>query len=286
MKRQLWIFGVASIASRGLLAAVPILRSPRNIVAKHCLGETVVVSSLGIADFGLRLLKLRLAQLNDGTQPQLVSRLCQVERQIRLIQQLLRDGQPAVCGACVEPAGSYITRNSVAHVAQTLVSGLRPEVCFAGSGTVKKPVEYWNFNVCSYRPIPVAESRCVREGQRRVTRGNISNGSESANRGKQQITFGGLELSCRLIFVAQSEQFRTTRERLRNKIVNIPRWSHERGRVFHDLKILQVRKTQHRCQRSIRGILVVLRVQQKQLRLRQVNVCEAQVELRFQLAVE
>src|SRR5690349_11979141 len=88
------------------------LRNSGGLVAKHCLGKAVVVSSLRFAYFRLRLLQLRLAELDDRTQSELVPCLCQVEGKVRLIQQLLRDRQPIVGRIGIEPAGAHIARNS------------------------------------------------------------------------------------------------------------------------------------------------------------------------------
>ena len=48
---------------------------PRSLVTQHRQGKAVSISRLCIANFSLRLLELCLAQLNDRTQPQLVTSL-------------------------------------------------------------------------------------------------------------------------------------------------------------------------------------------------------------------
>ena len=81
---------------------------PRRLIAQDGQCQAVVITGLSGTDLGLSLLQLRLAQFNDRTQSELVPRLRKIKREVRLVQQLLRDRDSLIDGIRVEPTGAHV----------------------------------------------------------------------------------------------------------------------------------------------------------------------------------
>src|ERR1700685_3611591 len=75
----------------------------RGLISQNCQTQPVVIARLRIADLGLGLLQLSLAQFNDGSESQVVARLGEIECEIGLLQQLLGHSQTLIPRVCVQP---------------------------------------------------------------------------------------------------------------------------------------------------------------------------------------
>ena len=104
-----------------------------NLEIQNRQRQAVLVSSLSAPDLRLRLLQLRLAELHDGGQAQLVTGLGKVKGKVGLLQKLLADIEALVSGAGVEPASADVAGNAVLEVAQLLLGSLSPQLGFAGA---------------------------------------------------------------------------------------------------------------------------------------------------------
>ena len=105
---------------------------PSCLITQDGQRQTILKPSLRAADFGLSLLKLRLAQLNDRTQSQFVAGLGKVKRLICLRQQLITDADPIEGCACSQPTGANVARDAVAEIAESLAHRSGAQVGFLG----------------------------------------------------------------------------------------------------------------------------------------------------------
>src|ERR1700722_19105082 len=92
----------------------PILQLSKTIldacclVLQYCQCEPVVVSSRDVADLGLRLLQLCLTEFDNRSQSKMIAGLREAEREVRLIDELLRNREAVVSRLCVEPTRAYV----------------------------------------------------------------------------------------------------------------------------------------------------------------------------------
>src|SRR4029077_12969199 len=107
----------------------------------------VVESRAGFGDFGLSLIELGLAQLDDRTQAEFVASLCQIERLPGLREKLLGDGKALERRIGVEPRGADVTRNLVLEIADILLLRIRPRIGLRSQSIEEAAVENWNVHV-------------------------------------------------------------------------------------------------------------------------------------------
>src|SRR5579872_1021760 len=87
-------------------------------------GQAIVVAGLGIADLRLSLLKLGLAQFNDGAQSHGVTCLGEIESKVGLSEQLLSHGNALESRVGIQPTGTNVPGNPVAEIEQAVLGGL------------------------------------------------------------------------------------------------------------------------------------------------------------------
>src|ERR1700747_3363283 len=111
-----------SIELKGGIA--PLGRS--NFKPQHSLCDAVLIHRSRVLNLGLCLLQLCLAQLNDRTQANFVSRLGKIEGQIALVDTLLSYIDPVERSNRVQPTGTNLVSDMVLEVTQLFLRGLRP----------------------------------------------------------------------------------------------------------------------------------------------------------------
>src|SRR5690242_10973648 len=191
----------SGIASRiGLLLHSPELEIQVSDLA------LVIVLGADARNFRLGLVKLRLAELDDGTEAQSISRLRQVESLGRFSQKLSSHLQTLVSRVGVEPGGANIANHAILQFSEVLFLGLRDRVRFRSSGRIEPPVENRNVNVKSCRGVAAI--------QRILAIRNQTRSSEYGNRGERKIALGSGETLCGLHVEILANQLRAALERL------------------------------------------------------------------------
>ena len=163
--------------------------------------------------------------------------------------------------------------------------GLGAQIRLLRSGRIKEAVEYWDLNIAAYSAISIVQRTRARS-HRRISHRRISNRGQRANIGKEKISLCDLEFLGCLVLKLKREYFRPRGKSLSNQIVYTAGRRSQRICISYKLKSLQVRETEHHGERCISSILVVLRVQQQKLRLRQVYAGETVVQFGFQFVLE
>ena len=120
----------------------------------------------------------------------------------------------------------------------------------------------------------------------RCAGGNAADHAQRANIGQEQVTFRFLEPLRRLVFVALRRNLRAVAESLIDqRSYRVRRRRQLRLRVDQFVWLL-AGKAQNLREHRQRRLIIVLRIQQQKLCLRQIGVGEAHIELRLQLVVE
>ena len=70
----------------------------------------------------LRLVELRLRDLDNAAQADFVSRLSQIEREVRLVEHLLRYGDALICRLRIQHGSAHVARDLVAQIAHLLAA--------------------------------------------------------------------------------------------------------------------------------------------------------------------
>ena len=84
---------------------------------------------------------MRLAQLHDRAETQAVAALRQIERQLRLIEQLLRQPQPVVSGGGSQPGRAHIADHAILLGGDILRGGAGLQFRFRLPGLEQPAVE-------------------------------------------------------------------------------------------------------------------------------------------------
>src|SRR5258708_15931425 len=87
-------------------------------VGVHNLRQAIAVTRIGVSDVRLGLPQLCLAEFDNRAEPQVVTLLRQIQRQVRLLAQLLRDREPTDRLILILPRAP--------HVAPTTLSPTHP----------------------------------------------------------------------------------------------------------------------------------------------------------------
>src|SRR5712672_342792 len=96
---------------------------------------------------------------------------------------------------------------------------------------------------------------------------------------------GIAELLRGLDFILKSENLRALQQSLLNEGTDIQHGSGDGGLFFDKLEILLVGIAKNGGKRGERGLIIVARFEKEEFPASQVNLCEAQVEIGFQLGV-
>src|SRR5664279_2945197 len=115
----------------------------------------ILRSGICVADGGLSLLKLRLTELDDRAEAELITCLREFERRVGLLQQFT--GYCYALQRCVrvEPCSPDIANYLVTEITRPLVSGLHLQPSFGGLGGEAKSVEDGNAHVHTHRSVPI-----------------------------------------------------------------------------------------------------------------------------------
>src|SRR5258708_34364312 len=220
-----WRFGLAGgstglrsrIAGRSHRPGVPIPgldkgappgrweRSRGSSVARHLIleggeREPVLVAGGNVADPGLRLPQLGLAQLHDRAQPQTVAGFREVESLAGLVQKLPGHVQATVGRVRVQPARAYVPAHPVADLYHPLLGGGRPQVGLARAGNEEKVVEDGDLDVDADRPVPLREVL--------VADGGDADRAHGPDTRPQEVVLGPAELLRRLVGEVEGQDLR------------------------------------------------------------------------------
>src|ERR1700746_1105996 len=112
-----------------------------------------------VLNLGLCLLQLCLAQLNDGTQANFVSRLGEIEGQVALVDKLLSYIDPVERSNRIQPTGTNLVGDAVLEVTQLFLRGLRPQRSLFRSCRIEESVEDRDVNVNPGGAVPACKGR-------------------------------------------------------------------------------------------------------------------------------
>src|SRR5262249_14658894 len=130
------------------------IRASADLVPQLRLRDPIPVPRLRVADLGARLLELRLRELDDRGEPQLVAAAREGEGGVRLLEQLRGDLEASVGGARVQPARLDVADDLVPELQEPLARGLRPILGFLGARAEEEPVEDGDLDVDADRAVP------------------------------------------------------------------------------------------------------------------------------------
>ena len=97
-----------------------------HLKIQHRQLRLIIVARAGLLNFRLGFVELRLAELDDRTQPQVIARIREFQRPRRLIEQLIRHREPLKGGIRVEPGSAHISDYPVLQIVQVLLLRLGP----------------------------------------------------------------------------------------------------------------------------------------------------------------
>src|ERR1700730_10688647 len=101
------------------------------------------------------MLKLCLAQLDNRTEAEIVTSLCQLQREVRLLQQLICNRHTLKRRVRGQPRGVDVSHNPRTQVADALLRSALSQRCFLRVGAVPEAVEDGDLNTKSDGAIPV-----------------------------------------------------------------------------------------------------------------------------------
>src|SRR5262249_4706790 len=109
---------------------------------------------LPVPDLGARLLELSLRELDDPGEPQLLAAAGEVERRVRLLEQLRGHVEPGPRRAGVEPGRLDVPHDLVPELEEALTRRLRLERGLLGARAEEKSVEDGDLDVDADGAVP------------------------------------------------------------------------------------------------------------------------------------
>ena len=120
----------------------------------HRQRSLIGVAGIGKGNLGLRLGQLRLGELNNAAQADLVSCLRKIEGHVRFVQHLLRHADPLERVLRVQHSSTQIARDLVAQVAHLFAGCIGAQFCLLRARVEEKPVKEGNVDVCAGSAVP------------------------------------------------------------------------------------------------------------------------------------
>src|SRR5947207_1158728 len=97
-----------------------------NLESKGGVPRLILVAGGRLFDLGARLVELRLRQLDDRAQAEVVTLLRQIERVGRLHQELIGQRQTLERRESLQPCDPHVARDAVLQILKRLLFGGRP----------------------------------------------------------------------------------------------------------------------------------------------------------------
>src|ERR1700741_4727272 len=220
-------------------AIAPLGRS--NFKPQHRLCDALLIRRSRVLNLCLCLLQLCLAQLNDGTQTNFVSRLREIEGEIALVDKLLSYIDPVERSNRVQPTGTNLVSDAVLEVTQLLLRGLRPQRSMFRSCRIEESVENRDVNVNPGGAVPACEglySVCRR------SEWNFAHHAQCFYTRQQQISLCFLKMLCSPVLIVLRHNFRSVAVGLINQLV-CGSWRRSQSRIcLYQFKVLLIREPQ------------------------------------------
>ena len=160
----------------------------------------VVVGGVGVGDLGGREVELGQAELDDGAEAEVEAGLGEVQAQLRLVEELLGEGDAIVGGGGVQPGNPDVARDAVLQVGDILRGGFGLHVGFGLAGFEEAAVED--------RDGDVDADRAVAAGDGLVGGGRETSGADDAEGRVVEGMLGLHEAFGSTLFEAQVAQLR------------------------------------------------------------------------------
>ena len=101
----------------------------------------IIVFGARLFDLCLRLVQLRLTQLDNRTEPEFVSLLRKIQSQTGVVEKLLRQGEALETLLGIRPCQADVTSNAVGFVPQFLIGRFRSQLRFRGADGIEPAIK-------------------------------------------------------------------------------------------------------------------------------------------------